>query len=40
MPALAFAAKVAIFVFVVTSMLGVGLGLSVAQILQPPSQND
>ena len=35
MPALAFATKIAIFAFVVTSMLGVGLGLSVAQILQP-----
>ena len=35
MPALEFAAKVAIFVFVITSMLSVGLGLSLFQILEP-----
>ena len=35
MPALEFAAKLSIFLFVVTSMLGVGLGLSLSQILQP-----
>ena len=32
MPALAFATKIAVFLFVITSMLGVGLSLSVAQI--------
>ena len=32
--ALAFATRIAVFAFVVTSMLGVGLGLSVAQIIQ------